>query len=486
MTDRLEQDLREVLQRKFGEVRVPSAPPELIRRTRRRQARTIALGAVVVVALLAGSVGAGLALTHHDSSLPAGRTTSTTINGITVTYPEGWFAEDPAKLGLNGPGPQTEPRLVLAVSNRDPEGTTIFGCPGMAEGGAGAVLFTVQVTALDRLLPTWPVDRRPLPVGTDDSACYPGWDFSQAQWTAGGRSFDGRLGVAPDASDGDRAALLDAFDSMTFESQPALRGNNQRSVVVATGIVAGHRWTITASIGADGTTSLEIEDERGGAGIEYGTDGDIPIQATSHVFQGTGDVPTETVVFGAVPAGTALVRTLPDDTVATLVPDPFVRTMELFSIQVPGGTPALVVAEDADGHEIGEQQLGGTPLPTETPPEPHTSPSTIPNAPFPEPVDPVQGGTYWAVEVAVGQSETEDAITVAKNRLTTMGAVPFVVGDPSCDQGSIPVIPAGATVRVAVYYDRNEDALTFEKAYATDWSGDQVVGVARVTTTCLD
>ena len=490
MSETLERDLQEMLQRKFGEARVPpAAPPDLIRRTRRRQARTVAMAALVAVALVAGSVGTVLALTHQGGTLPAGNTTTTTINGISIEYPIGWFAADPADIGLEeGPGNATVPRIVLVLSNRDPSDSTILGCPGPAEKGAGAVLMTVQEMALDEGLPGWPARTRPFAVGaTGDSACYPDWAFSQAQWTAVGRSFDGRLGIAPDATDADGAALLDAYDSMSFEP-----GNGKGPKVLARGTAAGHDWTLILSLNPDGA-DLGLEYDRGGSGTGGFTVPAVPIEATSHTFRGNGDASVETVVFGAVTAQAARAVVLPEGVEATLTANPYAR-FNLFWAQVEG-TPTRLVLEDDNGNRIGGTSFGPggpapsglpTSMPTETPPEPHTSPSALPNVALPEPANPQRGGTYWAVYVAVGQSEDDQAIVWSRNRLEIMGAIPYTVGDRACDQGSEAVLPGDARFRVAVYYEQQADAHTFEKAYQEAWSGDRVVGVAEVQTYCLD
>jgi len=326
----------------------------------------VAMAALVAVALVAGSVGTVLALTHQGGTLPAGNTTTTTINGITITYPDGWFAADPADLGIEeGPGNASFPRMLLFLSNRDPRLRSFLGCPGQA-ALAGTVLMTVQETALDEGLPGWPARTRPFAVGaTGDSACYPDWAFSQAQWTAAGRSFDGRLGIAPDASHADRDAIADAFGSMSFEP-----GNGTGPDVLARGTAAGHDWTLILTRNPDGP-GLELDYDSGGGGTGGFTVPAVPVEASSHTFQGNGVAPDETVVFGAVTAQAARVVVLPDGVGATLTASPNTH-FNVFWAQVEG-TPTRLVVEDPDGNRIGETPLGpAQPGPTDTSPGPHS------------------------------------------------------------------------------------------------------------------
>ena len=75
--------------------RVAHAPADLRRRVRRRQSGTAILSGLTVVALLIVSVsGIGLLARSLTKSEPGGMTPpdrSTTIEGVTITYPGNWY-----------------------------------------------------------------------------------------------------------------------------------------------------------------------------------------------------------------------------------------------------------------------------------------------------------------------------------------------------------------------------------------------------------
>ena len=143
----LERDLREVLHEDARRVRTPASAPEGLRRSVRR--RQLVFGGAVAlagIAIVAGIVAGATMLRPVRSSQPGGEgpTTTGTINGITITYPQKWSLIDPDEAGLNGSSMMAEiplPRIVLALAPTDPGET--FGCPGRA-GGAASFLMTVQ------------------------------------------------------------------------------------------------------------------------------------------------------------------------------------------------------------------------------------------------------------------------------------------------------------------------------------------------------
>src|SRR4029453_6959333 len=107
----------------------------------------------------------------------------------------------------------------------------------------------------------WPVELEPLNVDASESACYPGWEFLRAGWTASGRTFEARVGLAPEASGEERDALFTAFASMTFEPS----GGAATSVVLTHGTAGGEDWQLVTSRAKRGL-SLEIAGETTGAG----------------------------------------------------------------------------------------------------------------------------------------------------------------------------------------------------------------------------
>jgi hypothetical protein len=318
MTD-LEQRMRELLDE---EARSAPPPPEAkgaISRTRRRQVATVLAGTLGVVALVAATTIGLRAVLSNDRGVPSDQPTTTTIiNGISITHPAGWFVFDPDELGLNGPtdGPANArpvlPRLVLAVSPTD-QGD-LFGCPGLVDGPMPTFLMTVQeqpLTLAGEAATPWPVEPEPLAVEggnadgiVSDAGCYPEWQFLHAAWTAEGRSFEGRIGFAPEVSVDERQAVLSAFRSMTFEPGTG----DAVQAVLAEGTAGGEAWQLIASRDQEGLT-LSIEGPSSGSGMGGFNPDAEQLQASSATF-GRGDS-AETVVFGAVPAGISRVEAIP-------------------------------------------------------------------------------------------------------------------------------------------------------------------------------
>jgi hypothetical protein len=217
----LEHELREVLDEDARRVPTPISAPEGLRRSvRRRQAVFGGVVGLSALAIVAGVVaGASMLLPTRDTRQPIGEGPHTTgsLNGITITYPQAWHLIDPDTAGLNGSpmmGESPLPRIVLALSPTEAPET--FGCPGATDGAAAPFLMTIQEEPLDLDGPAatpWPVELEPLAADASESACYPGWAFLRAGWTASGRTFEARVGFAPEASDEEHDGLLVAFAS---------------------------------------------------------------------------------------------------------------------------------------------------------------------------------------------------------------------------------------------------------------------------------
>lgn len=302
----IERELRDVLEREARDAPTPHETHTALRRTRRRQLRTVAAtGLGVAAAAILAVVGFRSLGGEQDRFVPA--STTQTMNGITITFPETWFLIDPDEAGLNGPtgSEPTEdlPRLILALSPTEPGDA--FGCPGLGQtpGPPPSFLMTIQEMPLalagDPARP-WPVELEPLEVDASESGCYPGWAFSQTAWSAAGRTFVAAVGIAPEASDEDRVALLAAFASMTFE--PVADGAT--SVVLATGTAGGQHWELIATRQVDGL-SLTLEAESFGTGAGGFDSSSDELQLTDHVFGAGPDA--ERVVFAAVPADVGII-----------------------------------------------------------------------------------------------------------------------------------------------------------------------------------
>jgi hypothetical protein len=363
----LERELRTALDREAGEAPAPHDAAAAIRRTRLRQVAmiggsVIAAGALIAIAV----VGFGSLNDKPGEVVPA--STTETMNGITITFPERWTLIDPDAAGLNGPSPTPDvPRLVLALAPFDPG--DLFACPGMAET-PHTFLMTIQEQprALSgESARAWPAELEPLDVGTSESACYPGWEMLRAGWTAEGRTYEARVGFAPDVNDADRDALFAAFATMTFS--PGETGPT--AAVLENGEIGGETWEFIASRDPGGLMlSVETEDQGSGIGGFSSTSRNLQF---AEVIVGNGDG-ARNLVFGAVPPGTAAIDCPDPAAVRTFdVPDEIDDRFEAFIVVLDVGLEVELHAVDADGNVIASGLAGGRGAPdepVETPPQP--------------------------------------------------------------------------------------------------------------------
>jgi len=374
----LERDLREVFDEDARHVPTPTSAPEGLRRSvRRRQAVFGGAVALAGLAVVAGIVaGASMLIPTQGSPQPVGQgpTTTGSLNGITITYPEAWHLIDPDQAALNGAptmGESPLPRIVLALAPTEKPET--FGCPGRAAAGESAsLLMTVQEEPLALSGPAstpWPVELGPLNVDASESACYPAWEFMRAGWTASGRTFEARVGFSPDATGEERDALFASFASMTFEPS----GSSATSVELARGTAGGEEWVLSASqTNAKGGLSIELTGETSGSGVGSLSLGDtsvpLDIQSSSMVFGSHSQA--ERVVFGPVQeevvrveASTGGGSTVSADVLD--VPDDLDPNLNAFVLVLddPSG-PVQLKGFDASGQVIATGSVGHVQAPT--------------------------------------------------------------------------------------------------------------------------
>src|SRR5918992_5496762 len=176
----LERDLRDLLQRKADEGWAqPEAPVRVLRRVRRRQVVTAAMAGVAAALVgLASFAGVRAVLDPDGGATPAAPTTTETLNGITIEYPEGWFLADPRTLE----GVEFGQDSLLVLANRAPSPDEALGCPGLiVERPMPAVipdvLMTVQGYPSGVAVDEWPASLDPIEIEEDfDRPCFPGWD----------------------------------------------------------------------------------------------------------------------------------------------------------------------------------------------------------------------------------------------------------------------------------------------------------------------
>jgi len=371
----LERDLRELLDDDARRVSTPVTSPEgLHRSARRRQALFAGVVGLAGVAIVAGVVaGASLLLPlQNDGPKPVGQgpTTTGTMNGITIRYPESWNLIDPDTAGLNGSptmGESPLPRIALALAPTDKPET--FGCPGSApEDEAASFLMTVQEMPLALAGPTstpWPVDLQPMNVGGAESACYPDWEFLRAGWTASNRTFEARVGFSPDATDEERAALEDSFGSMTFERS---KTGGPTSVTLGTGTAGGEQWTLTAN-GDAGGIDLTLESGSSGSGTSFFSPATGDLAPGSTVL---GEGPDrQLVAFATIPTDVVRVEgTAADGSVVEAqmfdIPDEIDPGSNAFVIVAPPG-PLDLRGYDAAGKVVATGSIGGVSISLQPP-----------------------------------------------------------------------------------------------------------------------
>jgi hypothetical protein len=99
-------------------------------------------------------------------------------------------------------------------------------------------------------------------------------------------------------------------------------------------------------------------------------------------------------------------------------------------------------------------------------------------------VDPVHGGTYWAVYPWVGSAGSPEADDVSAQLMAEFGIEAFP-GDLSCDDGAAEALGTNVPQGIRVYFETEDEANAFAlQAGLLGHEGDPVI--ARVTTYCLD
>jgi hypothetical protein len=356
----LEHDLRTLLQDKAADAGAPQPSPPLLRRARWRQLGTVLGGIAIAAAVVGGAIFAIAELGPADRHTPADSrepVVDTTVNGITISHPESWYVVDPVTAGIE-PGSRDLPMLVLFASDTDPMTSGTLGCPGRGDGATDGFVMTLQEEPLaltGDAAAEWPVGLVPMDVGASESACYPDWTFLRASWTVSDRTFEARLGLGPDVSEVDRAALDAAFTSLRIA--PSEGGPD--SVVIATGTTAGEDWQLIARSGQDGL-ELGLEWPSGGAGMGGPGDTADHLSLSSRLF-GEGDG-AQLVVFGAVPANAIRLEVVDDQTSRDVeivdVPDEVDPRWNAMVFATSPGQRIVVTAYDTDGSLVASAEVG--------------------------------------------------------------------------------------------------------------------------------
>ena len=262
----LERDLKNLFDDKARDVDAATlAPPSVLARGRRRQARTVLVGGLASIAVVAIAVAGVSSALGRRSEIPAGTPDSgyaertAEIQGITVTAPAGWtlvdqwplaqwvatestmcsFTETGVPVGGDGtatsvtqPSPDdcvtTKEDLpgglpVFMLSNFEPDlMETACGLPsgdprGKADitGDRALLAMNMDVSLSPQqtaFLPPWQValDFRTPPT---DGPCGSGW---YGQFQAGGNAYAMFAAFGPEATDADRQAVSNALSGLQF------------------------------------------------------------------------------------------------------------------------------------------------------------------------------------------------------------------------------------------------------------------------------
>ncbi len=418
-----ERDLRELFESKARDAGAAApAPGEVLRRGRRRQVGTVAVGALTALAVTAAAVMGLQTITRADTdSVPGGPRANpaftATIQNFTLTVPQGWTLVDQSPLSAllgtissrtsfnctgqaieggsgNGnvqPGSQTsnctDPQTqgagvligpgdqvpMLTLSNRDP-GLASFVCDPRASLPADSATLFVGINTAAMGLPDWesqyPRDRgRMTTVLPDDGLaeyempCGPGgYEWFQS----GGLPYIAWAGLGTEVSEADRRALLETFDRMQVsDGQLSSKANETPGYVMAGGIRDdGTGWTLEAHP-SDVNVDLSYH-EAGDSSVSGAKDFTVP-EVDMELSRG-GDI-----VFGAVRSEAETIELRPADgsapvagSILQLPPSlgaPFVAFV------VSGRVAGEIVATGPDG-VVASQAIGG---------EPSEPPTTEPN-----------------------------------------------------------------------------------------------------------
>jgi hypothetical protein len=395
----LERDLSALFHERAGSIDAsPTAPAEVLRRARRRRVVTVIGGAAALLVVALAVVFVARTLSAPTASVPAharyGERTAT-IEGTTITAPEGWTLVDDWPLGasLDAGTASTsagrplfqlanfEPPLLRTVCGLGPDSSARFDL-----SGDQAILYV----ALDEGDPhrpgaTAPSHLDPTTAPTQ-GPCGSGW---YARWLVGGTGYLAYAGFGPDVRADDRTSVFDAFSGMEQAGVPGSAPEGALpGYVIAAGVgEGGAPWRIDA-----GLTRLEpaaADPTSVGAwlvrGVTYGTQPPPREQPTTPPEQVTARFDPfdhEIVQWGtAVPEvagidivaddGTTAATTLPwPDALRTYAADPasldgsiwfaVVSTVGHVQVHTTGslGTPAQ--ADWTTGGELPTVVIGGT------------------------------------------------------------------------------------------------------------------------------
>ncbi len=390
-------DVKEVLRRAVEWYEpVESNAETVVRRSKRRERRRrIGAGALALV-LFAGSavILYGAFAGRHRlvdrppqpaNLAPTGPRTSMLIPGVTITYPSEWTLLDlwpmiggDAVCGDTGGCERIAPSAgepILQLSNADLGLSDVCSKARPPLPEDAAVLYVAYARGQrPAASSTWPVELGP----GDDSPCSVrghGEDLSALWLTPDGTPYVAFAYVGPSASASDRATLLDAFASMTFQTaRLEEEGFDHPAYVIASGVDLGRPWNMEATVASHvqplqspgPEIILDLHDPTVGGSISDIRLGDLLTPGMSWAGAQDG-----TMVWGAAPPEVARVEARGrngETAVGQVVPMP--ASMEVgyaaFVVSIPdpaGGS--TITTFDTDGNALATQTFGIGPASTE-------------------------------------------------------------------------------------------------------------------------
>jgi hypothetical protein len=266
----VEHELRELFEKKARDARIGPAPPvAVLKRGRRRQVGTAAIGATTALLVVVVSIAVLRTVTpsHGASSTAAAGPDerTATIQDFTITAPAGWTlidwwpasvtastiggsnptgtaAASPASASItygDGPGP------VLELSPGDPGLDEPAVCRSDATPGATEARLLIELGSLDPttrgpLPPPWPVPIDP-DMPPTSGPCGLG---AYAAFSLGGQPYFAFVASGADVPADVHRKLFDAYDGMqAIDTTPAL-GTFAPGYVVAAGTQDGEAWRV--------------------------------------------------------------------------------------------------------------------------------------------------------------------------------------------------------------------------------------------------
>ena len=252
----LERRVKAILDADAAKAPRVSAPPDLRRRVHRRQAKSGALvaftAATAVIVVIGGlRVVAPLGDVKQPAGVGSPRTRTSTVNGVTISYPDDWAVATLSSDVSLGEGSVADGEVivghdVLFLSNTEPaagaSGFFPLGCNAPPDGSVALLLrdFGDAPAALGlehRPWPATPSDGYPQRPGDETGSCPPATPIRSASWLASGRLFEAILVGQPGPS---LDRLLEAYRTMTFSDAPSWR----LPAAPDGSIISSPRWVI--------------------------------------------------------------------------------------------------------------------------------------------------------------------------------------------------------------------------------------------------